>query len=516
MQNNDYQDNYEQNPMSDATQFDNAPIRKSKSDKNFLKAVLSVVLAVVIVGGLALGVISIVRAQNPINLVYDAVGVSLSGVQKNVETMTAGSVEVNLDLATLLENFYGTAPIDGDVSLKMYADQTPAFAIVGALNLAGAETLDFTAAVDAERFALLSEVILGNDAYGITFAEFMDNFDNSVFGPDGTYSLGVSADDIAELFAASVQGEEFSKDSMIVFAGFADELKKSLKKHAAIEKGVETLEFGDTECKTTTVTVALDSESLYAVCHDMMEHILSDKKLEKYLDEYEDYLAATIEYYGDDLVGDFYDEMEESLENLEDSYDEGYVQDSEIDIVITFYINKSGKNLVGFALDGEFDGEKLEMECLAGPSAEKLDAVYFLLKDEYSTAKATFEVEKDDKDEYAASFVMKMDGETVAKMDIELDRDGGEYALTFEADGEEIVLSGQFEQEKRQTVMTIDSLSDGYNTLHLGITVTVTENDEMPEIGAYTDILTMDETEIDELIADVAVFFETFVAGMLY
>ncbi len=486
----------------ETTSFDQfQPVKPKRSIKKTIIAAISAVLSIAVIVG---GVLLIVRNSDPLNMVSNAAVKTFAGmVGEANDVIDGGSVELSIGLDTFAR-LDGAESVDGNASFKMYFDNTSEAALVAAIDLNDAAALDVTAVFDDTRIAVRSDVLLGDDAYGITFAEIAENLEDSAFGPGGAYDLGFDMDEVEQLVETIAKNKSSSAASVRIMHDFFTELKKSIKAHAEIEKGKDTLAFGDDDCKTTTVTVTLDSVGVYNVIHDILVYLNEDKAVKKYLEANEEMLAVYVDYYGEDFVEDFYENIEDLLDEMEEAEDEGYFEDADVEFEFNFYISKSGKYLVGVSFDGDIEGDELKFELFAGPSPKKLNEITFKMDDGYSTAKASFEVEVNDKNEYYASFEIKEDGYTFFEGEIEWDKKGGDFALTMGPEDEMITLEGELVEEKDGAVLTVETLDDGYDSYDLDITVAVSYSDKMPEISEYTDLLTMDEDEIEDLALEIS------------
>ncbi len=519
MQNNDYQDNFEQKVPTDLPENRESVQKKSKSKKKkHIIIGVAAVLVVALVAALVIWLVFNKDDQDPLDMVYAAFENTVDDVQGDIEEFECGSFEVSLNLATLLETMYGYPGVDGDVSLKLFADNSAGLALVGALGMGGSDVLDAVAVVDDGYVAVLSEVLLGDEAYGITLDTFYESFDNSVFGPNGAYSLGMSAEEIREFLdslsqssaQSTAQTEAIYEKQAAVVDSFGAALRESVSENATVEKSDETVTFGNKECKTTAVHVTFNSTGLYQVMYDVLDFLRTDANVRAFLEECAAYAYMSEDYYGEDPVDDFYASLDDALLELEEYKDT--FSATEMNTVVTFYINKAEKNLVGIKLALEAEGETVEMEFLAGPTAEDLSAVTFTVNGGGAGVSAAYEVETNDKDTYEASLKIRQSIFTLVSGNIHWDKKGGDFDVSLTIGGETLTLSGKLLEDENKTVFTLGSFSDGYTSYDLGITFTVTQSDEMPVIADYTDLLTLDEEEVSALLDDIVGAVEALIS----
>ncbi|MBQ8746380.1 MAG: hypothetical protein IJZ08_00745 [Clostridia bacterium] len=489
---------------------DPQPTPAKPAKKNAFMIVGVVLLSVALLSALVFGAAALIRAQNPLNLVSDAFGNTMEELLETPESnLNGGSVEVSVDLATFMKSFVGYAAVSGDASMKIYADDTPASAVVAAVNVGGIDVFDLTAVFDEERMAVASDVLFGDDAYGFAFDSFADKFDNSAFGMDGEFSIGLEAQDIIEMFGGLPVSEDFSKDAALLFADFLIELKKSADEHFTVESSNETLVFAGKDCKTTAVTVSIDSLGLFNILYDMAEYVNESPKVRAFLEENAEAIADFLAemYYdeldSDEIVDEFYLQLAEFLTDMETAKESGTVEETEIDISLTFYVSKSGKYLVGAVLDGEIDGESMKIEVYAGPKPSEMTEIFLCVDDGYTVIEAAFEVEENTKDAYEAAFEILADNESLVDCDYRWDKNDGDFALTLDFYGEVAELDGNYLSDKEGAVLMLDTFAVEDEAYDLGITVTTTYTDKMPEITEYTDLFNMDADEVKEILYEI-------------
>ncbi len=444
-------------------------------------------------------------AEGPLDDVVDAVENTSGGTFDEAGALLGGgSVELAIDLAKITQLAYGYPLLNGTASLKMYFNDTPAAALVAGVNMGGVSALDITAVLDSERLAVMSEVLLGESAYGIAFDDFVNKFESSVFGPEGAYSLGLSAEDIQEMLDIFAQRQSSSEELTLIFTDIAEEVAQCVVKYAAIEKSEETVSFSGNDCETATVSLNYDTDGIYNFCHDLLVYVKEHEALRAYLEANEETLAVSAEYYGDDLVGDFYKELDAILTELENAKANGEVAESDVSVVLTYYISKNGNYLVGISFDATADGETVNAAYFAGPSPEAMTEMTLTAVTDDSAVKFTYTVKENDDTAYAADFTLVQDGASDLTGEISWDKTTGEYSLTVTAVKDTITLRGTFVKNETAAVFVLGSVSYGETVYDLGITVTVTYSDAMPEIDEYTELLTMSEEEFTELIYGIA------------
>ena len=64
-------------------------------------------------------------------------------------------------------------------------------------------------------------------------------------------------------------------------------------------------------------------------------------------------------------------------------------------------------------------------------------------------------------------------------------------------------LTGTMTKEKKAVAIGIDGITVAGETVNPGVKVVLNAEDQMPAMPAYTDVLKMDETQLDKLVQDV-------------
>lgn len=467
---------------------------------------IGIALAVVVV----IVIIAAAVSRSPLSLVVKGAKNSAESLEKNAvvalmnDIAKGGSVELACGLDDITESVFGFS-VEGSASLKMYSSDDPGLALVAGLEVDGSSVLDATLVANQNDIALASDVLFGSKAYGISLKNFVKNFENSVFGPDGEYSIGLDPETVEEGLNSVTNGKQISKDAAKVLEGMTEALVKSVKSRAEVKKSAQVLDFGGDEVKTTAVTATLDGPAIIGVAGDMVRYMQTDKDLKAFLEEHTDYLSSYGFYGYDDpekLPEQFYGMLDEAAEDLKDAAEEAEGADAEI--TLTFYVTKSGSLLVGAELDADIDGSQVKMSVYAGPSFEELKEVSFRYDDGYTNLRGAYTVKTRDKNEYAATLKIREDGETVLSGQINWDKKDGGLLVEFTDDwGGTYGLEGSMTQSGKTTTLTIGSAYSDYGDIDLGVDIILNSSDKMPSVPKYTDIMTMNTDDIEALVYDL-------------
>ncbi len=502
----------------DGMNVENTSVDTQKSGaKKILIAVVAAVAAVLLIALAIVGVI----ASNPFSMVENAFEKTLSATNNTEfgeylnKVANGGSVELVVDTQNLSENILGTK-IDGEVSAKFYfnAEELRFAAGVGAA-LSGEELASAQLYIDELTVAILSEALLGDDAYGIELDKIVENFSHSEFGEDGAFSLGIEDDQIEEYMELMEIREDMMKDAEKVVAGVLKAAKKSIKANAVIEKVGGSIRVGGEDVSTNDVIITIEGEALVNIIRDVLTYVESDKKLAAFIDDYADILASYTggEVDGDDIADEFYDAIEEAIDSVEDYDDE--IEDCYINVV--FNIGKSSGMIVGVTAEVEYDKETVyEVEFVCGPTMKDLAEISLKLKSGYGDKiTVSYEVEENSKDSFEATFKCKQDSETLVRVDLAWDKKDGDFEVSLENEGYvTFELEGKMLEEKNTTVVEFEKFRTPMMEIDIeGISLVVSKSDKMPKIDDFKDVLTMKEDDFYELRDNVMAAIEEIVSS---
>lgn len=479
--------------------------RPKKSRKTMLIAGIAAVIVVVLV------IIIASAAKSPLAMVVKGFENTAESMKKNGivallnDVADGGSVEVACDLENLTEYMVGFA-VEGDASVKLYSSDSKA-ALVAGVKMNGSSVLDAALIAGKDEIAVSSETLFGSKSYGVSLKNFAKNFENSAFGPDGEYSLGVSLEEIEEYLDSIKNSEKNSKEAVKVLGDMADTLVKSVKANAKVEKSKVALDFGGEEVKTTAVKVSMDGVALINIMDDLIEYMRTDKNFKAFMAENIEYSATvTGAYYSlgdsEEMLEEFYTVLDEAAEELEDAA--GYMEDADVEVGVTFYVTTSGSLLVGVDVDADIEGDTFQASLYAGPSFEKLGEISFRYDDGGTNLRGTYTVSERSKNAYIAKLRVRENSVTALSGEINWDKKSGDFTVEMSDGRDTYGLEGSLEQSGKTTTVSIDSFNSGGWNVDLGIDLILKTSDKMPSTPKYTDILTMNATDLEELIYDLS------------
>ena len=478
------------------------------------RTVVTILIAAVAVIAIATVGVSVLTAS-PLALVGTGFANSVKAVEKGeaavfLEKVTdGGSVELLYGLDDLLESTFGIS-VDAAAQLKLYNDGDDGAALAVDLKLGGEVFLDAMLNATRQDITLTSDKLLGDVVYGVDLEKAAEHFEGSVFGPNGSYSLGI--DSVDDLTNSITQSEQLEEDTQEIEESLFAALLKSVNQHAEVSKENSEVEFNGVQAKTTAVRIALDCEALAKVVEDMVEYLYTDEELKQFLHTYD---ALIVEYLVSmDLISD-YDDPSEVINDFYASLEEIYrdpaelkeqIEDSGMTLDAVFYISKSDKELVGIELMIEMDGEEFVVSLLAGPTLTDLREVTLEIEVDGTLFLCDYRVDINDRTEYAATFSAREDGDELAGGEFHWDKKTGDYALELRDAYEDIVtLEGTLEMTAQRFALSIVRIASSGVEQEVQLALTVMADDKKPAIpGEYTDLLTMTQGQVEDLTADLA------------
>lgn len=515
--------------------------------KHTLTRVIALVLALLMV----MPCITSCRKKSPLETIEDAYKVSAKAYAKNAlgrmlaeDLFFGGSMEMRVEAGPYLGMLMGSpnSSLAPGASLKYYYDMANGKAALAAkLSSAGVSVADALLYLADNSVSLSSTALFGSGVYGFSLENFAQNFNNSEFGENGAYSLGISPAEIETTLKSFFQS---SKEMMADTAKYTKEMEdaaKALKKDLyplvesygviTTEKG--SLDVGGTAYATKDLGFAYTGEQLV----DMLSATLT---LLRDHEATRTYLAAVADtcttYYSEEyvaLVEELFEVEELNADTLHQSLTDSIntllaelasakevIADAHITLRV--HIADKTKEIIGLSVSVTEEDNYADFRLVCGPSIVDIDEVGMYAKiytadvkelEEYSCA---YTVTRDDEEMYTAVLNVAGDGledvlggtnGSLAKL--EWNKQDGAYLLSVTVEGETIGIGGKYLEEKDSLTMTVTTLSAQGVSVNLGeIALIISAKDTMPENGAYTDILKMDEAALDDLFSEVTTAIE--------
>lgn len=527
------------------------------------------------VGALALagGITAAILLNTPESLLVRAAANTAKDV-KNLEwyklmddVANGGSVEISANLAPVME--------DGDdlyVDAKFYEDASKGNGalVVSALDEDKETIVSFNAAYDKNALTL-SCPEADDEVYGFDLKNIEDNIEDSPFDPEnydpydysnygsnsykyaifGQYlmNLGSNVEDDTKIQSMAEKLEEKYRNLFI----------KELVANSDVTKSSETVTCGSDKISCNVVTVEFDEEQFGDIMLNIVEYAQDDKELEEYIE----LLAANADNDNVDLADEFYDELDELEDAIEDDMD-----DAELDFCAKFYISKSGTKLVKAEIEAEavtsdeYYGEETSNVSISLVLGKNLDGVgekSLTVETEVTRkgyndsglAEISYEIEQNDSNAYAATLTFSTEdstswddgyepyeNQTEATFEFNWDKKSGDLTIEYEGEKQEwqdsapyfILEANMLDNGDTRTIILEDmEYESGYSYDYqddddpfndigdFEFTIVLDRNDKAPAPAKdFTELTELDEDEIDEILEDIGEEIEDIWEDMDY
>lgn len=476
-----------------------APTPKKKSRKT---PIIIAVAAVVVAAAVLIAVFAGGAAASPLALVAKGAENTVAAIEASStvtlmeDLITHGSMDVTADLAPITESAMGYA-MDGQAKVSVYYSNKESLALTADVTLGVTPLLDAMLILDPQDIAVGSQALLGDKVYGVDLETLPSTFDSSVFSPNGAYSLGMTAEEVMQIVDSLKAGEELPAEAEKVIKDFVAATAASVLKNSTVSEEKSSLAFAGESCKTTAVTVTMTAENLCAIAEDVLNYLNTNKELKTFLQE-----RAAAAPEAAEVIDEFYDEVAAAAADLDETKAE--IMEANPVVNFTFHITEEGTYLVAVVMDITSAEGDISIEYLIGPDPGSPREVSFRTNIYGFENSFTYTVTVNDKDAYSAQLSAVAENETVLSGSLNWNRGTGALLAEVSADGETYSCSGTFAHTDEAETFTIRSVNDGYEDIPLGVTVTLNRTAQFPELPAYTDLLTMSQTEIDGLLDDLS------------
>ena len=495
-------------PAPQAAPYQPIPAEPEKPKKGFPK-VLVIILALLAVGAAAFFGIRALAGGKPLQRTAAGIKKTVEAMEKNSayavmkNVQEAGSVTVNVDMSKLGE-VIGGMELPVSVTATGYTDQKNGkFALELDAQIKNKSIVNGTVTASEEQLAVACDALFGKTGYSLDLKNLAKNLPKSFLDPD-TDSDYALPEEIYDWLVGLKNGpvapaKELVQKAKPIFESAVKVLLNSLEKNAKISKDSETVTIGEKDVKTAAVTIELDGKQAAAVAADLLKWAKADKDLKKLLETFVDTYGPMIEQeYADaeDLIDDFYDGIDDALDEVADA------DKDDLDLTAVFYLSNSGGQLVKAEITSKDDYNKQVITFEGGPDWK--DPAYFAFsqKDRYGKQTVTYTVEENSKNQYSAKIKVKDDSNTNMTASISWDKSTGD--LRISSSDMNFKLTGNMTQKNKVTTITLKKLEYSYMTIKdLGTTITLNESAKLPTISKTTEILTLDEDGLEDLMEDL-------------
>ncbi len=533
------------------------------------------IIAGCVVGALAIagGITAAIILNTPESLLIRAAANTSKDI-KNLEwykladdVANGGSVEVSANLEPLSDG-----NDDLYVSAKVYenAGKGNGAVVFSALDEDKETIVSFNAAYDKNALTLSCPEV-DDEVYGFDLKNIEDNIEDSPFDPESydpyDYSNYDSNSYKYAIFGQYLMNLGSNVEGDTKIQNMAEKLEekyrnlfiKELVANSDVTKSSETVTCGSDKISCNVVTVEFDEEQLGDIMLNIVEYAQDDKELEEYIE----LLAANADSDNFDLADEFYDELDELEDAIEDD-----MNDAELDFCAKFYISKSGTKLVKAEIEAEavtsdeYYGEETSNVSISLVLGKKLDGVgekSLTVETETSRkdynrtelVELVYEIEQNDSNAYAATLSFSTEESTTwddgydpyehqneLTFEFNWDKKSGDLTIEYEGEKQEwqdsapyfILEANMLDNGDTRTFILEDmEYESGYsydyqddddpfnNIGDFEFTIVLDRNDKAPAPAKnFTELTELDEDEIDEILEDLGKEIEDIWEDMDY
>lgn len=469
--------------------------------------------------------------KTPMEFLKDAINNTIDKATVQVEEAEikdfCGSAEVKLNLTEiemLKEYLAGLEGIDIEAAAKLYFDTAkPAVALEASAGGSGLQIIDALLYLDQHDLALDVGGMLLSETYGIDLANIEKNFDSSVFGPNGAYSIGFSYDELIEMIGETTNAiaampevdEEFVAKAETVMNEMIDTLLKSVEEYCEVTKEDGSVKIGETDVDTADVIIVFDYAALIEVLEDMATYFTENADVREVVEAGFDLITSYgYIYVGIESVDEMYATFEEFLAEIDDIKADAAEEEGAIELA--FHVNAEKNEFIGISMETVDIGEDVTMEFYWGPSVDDFKAISFEMDIDGEKTELLITIDKEITDsKFNIDIALEASDdyeEFEATAGINWDKQSGAAAVYVEADGEELRAEANIKVDGDKINIALGKIAVPYEEpIDLaGVYITVNTNDVMPAAPEYTDLLTMTEAEFDALIESITDLIDMF------
>ncbi|MBQ8552178.1 MAG: hypothetical protein IJ428_05120 [Clostridia bacterium] len=429
-----------------------------------------------------------------------------------------GSVEYKIDIAPLLSDALGYE-LNVGATAKAYVNQTgEKSALEVGLTLDDISVADVALHISGEDVIMTSDELFGDTAYGVGLTAFMDNFATSEFGEGGAFDLGLDFTSLVNAYAWHRENAEiitsFGEDLEVLWNKVKADIYDHMEARGEITMANGELTLGDETVKTTDVNFAYTGEAIVELANELLTLVRDHEDIIAFIDTYDEFMISYVnvmtngetEISGtDDLVGTYTDAIDEALAAIAEP-DEEFLTGT---INSTVHISRKNGEVIGLTLDIASNDTKANTSFIIGPSIIEPTVIRYSFDmptadmEEGVPTSIGFEFDVIENSEklYTAVYTVTGLEEDPIEGTVTWDKVTGDYSFNL---GDQLVYSGTIEVGEDYTTVAYNTITIDGETVDLGeVSYTIRYSDTMPEVGNYTDFLTMSEEELTAFANEV-------------
>lgn len=364
-------------------------------------------------------------------------------------------------------------------------------------------------------------------AYGIKLKNLSEQFRNSILYEDSEFSVPKEYRDMIENLLDYYENEyqDLQKDSEKLIKKYLKQAGKAIKKHGEFDSETKNVSLNDERSKKRVVTLKLDEDAIASIVEDLIDYVIDDKDLEKFIETHVGNLSEVMgDYISSESMdaSDIYDQIINALEELEDEADS--IRDLDFEVTIKAVTPKLTTKLLKLEVEVENNGYETSFEIDFGSKGVKKSECIEVSVDNDKIA--SYEVKENSKDKFQAEVALygTYNNKTEKEFSVEytLNKSGNKFSINV-VDGEFEVLSikGKAEIDGKATTFKVKECVvneareyynydlgtwvtdvESYDYLeNIDLTITVSTKDKMPKPNKdFNNILEITEAKIRKII----------------
>lgn len=394
-------------------------------------------------------------------------------------------------------------------------------------------------------------------AYGIKLSNLREQLEKSIFAPRAKTSYSLDEDVYNTLLEVcdvleDLDLEELSEDAIDLLEDVIEDIYNIVMDHVEIDSDTKEVRFDGIKKKVRVLTISLSEDEIPSMCIDILDYLLDDKQVPKFIKKYYKYTGIddsngdndiwddligsdAMWNSADDLVEGYKDLLKEALEYLEkredgygdnDWFDEYDSTEYCVEIVtprltsdllrLTVYTKTGGSSLFGGS-----SSSKSELICLDFGGTGLADSEHIQLTvagdDE---PYFEYEISTDSSEKFESE--LRIEGNTCISMSI--NRKKNSFAFSYyPKKREQIVISGTLNSSGDQTSIVIKEIEfkeaspmlgggvtwDTTATYDAKIELVIYEDSKMPSAPKdYENFLSISEKQINKWASNIRNIFE--------
>ena len=412
------------------------------------------------------------------------------------QTLTNGSIEASLSSITVDDNEVFE---DASVSGKMYF-ATDAFMLENFL-------------ININDFKLSGDVYLSSDlvyiqedeildgAYGIEKDSFADDLrgsifaynsgsDYEIFDDEGLYNALLQAYD-------DPQDEAMMKDAEKIVKNYTKEFYKIVCKYADFESKNDQVKIDGKKQNVRVITITIDEKAVAAIYEEMIEFIVNDDSIIKFIEKYDSQFALVEYQYGIESIVSWYEDM---LDTLDDNIDEmcDMIESADFEIEIEMVTPRASVKILQLTMSA--NNEKMFTLDVGSKGIKKTDKITL----SSGNNKIVYEIKDNSNKAYKAS--LKTNGKEYVSINIDYNKEKYEINLGNKEDSSiYITIKGEISKSGKTYTMSLDTIEceqlyGGYKTtIETDLEITMKTKDKIP--NAPKEFTTIDDIEESDIEA---------------